>query len=74
MLRNDCQTSRDHKKRPEMEITQFSPTKKEMRNKKSNANHTNQNIMHIFELNSIMHRSSQQIISKHNRHIEQCDI
>ena len=25
--------------------------------------------MHIFELNSIMHRSSQQIIPKHNRYI-----
>ena len=34
MLRNYCQRSRDHKKRPEMEITLFSPTKKEMRNKK----------------------------------------
>ena len=33
-LRNDCQRSRDHMKRPEKEITLFSPTKKEMRNKK----------------------------------------
>ena len=34
MLRNACQRSRDHMNRPEMEITLFSPTKKEMRNKK----------------------------------------
>ena len=30
--------------------------------------------MHIFELNSIRHRSSQQIIPKYNRYIEQCGI
>ena len=30
--------------------------------------------MIIFELNSMMHRSSQQIIPKHNRYIEICDI
>ena len=42
MPRNDCQGSRDHKKRPEMEITLFSPTKKEMRNKnKTQSTHTN---------------------------------
>ena len=74
MLRNACQRSQDHMKRPESEITLFSPTKKEMRNKKYNVKRTNQNIMNIFELNSIMHRSSQQIIPKHNRYIEQCDI
>ena len=66
--------SRDHMKRPEMEITLFPPTKKEMRNKKWNVKRTNQNIMNIFEMNSIMHRSSQQIIPKHNKYIEQCDI
>ena len=60
--------------RPEMDITLFSPTKKEMRNKKWNVKCTNQNIMIILELNSIMHRSSQQIIPKHNIYIEQCEI
>ena len=34
MIRNASQRSRDHMKRPEMEITLFSPTNKEMRNKK----------------------------------------
>ena len=47
-------------KRPEKEITLFSPTTREMRNKNSNVKRTNKNIMNIFELNSIMHRSSQQ--------------
>ena len=74
MLRNACQRSRDHMKSPEMEITLFSPKKKDMRNKKWNVKRTNQNIMNIFEMNSIMHRSSQKIIPKHKRYIEQCDI
>ena len=74
MLRNACQRSRDHMKRPETEIKLFSPTKKEMRNKKWNVKRTNQNIMNIFEMNSIMQRSSQQIIPKHNKYIDQCDI
>ena len=74
MLRNACQRSWDHMKSPEMEITLFSPEKKEMRNKKWNVKYTNQNIMNIFEINSIIHRSSEQIKPKHNRYIEQCDI
>ena len=74
MLRNACKRSRDHMKRPEKEITLFSPTTKEIRNKKWNVKRTNQNIINIFEMNSTMHRSSQQIIPKHNRYIEQCDI
>ena len=57
-----------------MEITLFSHIKKEMRKKKSNVKRTNQNTMNIFELNSIMHRQSQQIIPKYNGYIEQCDI
>ena len=61
-------------KTPEKEITLFSPTNKEMRNKKWNVKRTNQNIMNISELNSIMHRPSQQIIPKHNTYIEQWDI
>ena len=43
-------------KGPEKEITLFSPTIREMRNKNTNVKRTNQNIMNIFELNSIMHR------------------
>ena len=74
MVRNDCQRRWDHKKRPEMEITLFSPKKKDMRNKKWNIKRTNQNIMNIFEMNSIMHKSSQQIIPKHKRYTDQCDI
>ena len=50
------------------------PQPKEMRNKKWNVKRTNQNIINIFQMNSIMHRSSQQIMPKHNRYIEQCDI
>ena len=30
--------------------------------------------MNIFEMNSIIHRSSEQIKPKHNRYIEQCHI
>ena len=39
-------------------------------------NHKNkkQNIINIFQMNSIIHRSSQKIIPKHNIYIEQCDI